>query len=202
MTNSDNTNKNQGSKDDEIDLHQLWGVLSFNKYKIIVSGGMGLLLAVIYLAVASPIYQANALVQVEADKKNQILGDVQSLLGGGATKSDAEINLARSRMVLGKAVEELNTDQVVAYKSIPILSWFGKKDITAENALKLNVFTVPVELENVPVTLRYHGNKKYTLTIPENRNGSEKSIEGEFGKLLTLQGLLLNITALDAEKGQ
>ena len=123
-------------------------------------------------------------------------------MGGGATKSDAEINLARSRMVLGKAVEELNTDQVVAYKSIPILSWFGKKDITAENALKLNVFTVPVELENVPVTLRYHGNKKYTLTIPENRNGSEKSIEGEFGKLLTLQGLLLNITAIDAEKGQ
>ena len=202
MANSDSTNKNQGTKDDEIDLHQLWGVLSFNKYKIIVSGGMGLLLAVIYLAVASPIYQANALVQVEADKKNQILGDVQSLLGGGATKSDAEINLARSRMVLGKAVEELNTDQVVAYKSIPILSWFGKKDITAENALKLNVFTVPVELENVPVTLRYHGNKKYTLTIPENRNGSEKSIEGEFGKLLTLQGLLLNITAIDAEKGQ
>ena len=202
MANSDSTNKNQGTKDDEIDLHQLWGVLSFNKYKIIVSGGMGLLLAVIYLAVASPIYQANALVQVEADKKNQILGDVQSLLGGGATKSDAEINLARSRMVLGKAVEELNTDQVVAYKSIPILIWFGKKDITAENALKLNVFTVPVELENVPVTLRYHGNKKYTLTIPENRNGSEKSIEGEFGKLLTLQGLLLNITAIDAEKGQ
>ena len=202
MANSDNTNKNQGSKDDEIDLRQLWDVLSFNKYKIIVSGGIGLLLAMAYLSVASPIYQANALVQVEADKKNQILGDVQSLLGGGATKSDAEINLARSRMVLGKAVEELNTDQVVAYKSIPILIWFGKKDITAENALKLNVFTVPVELENVPVTLRYHGNKKYTLTIPENRNGSEKSIEGEFGKLLTLQGLLLNITAIDAEKGQ
>ena len=71
MANSDSTNKNQGTKDDEIDLHQLWGVLSFNKYKIIVSGGMGLLLAVIYLAVASPIYQANALVQVEADKKTK-----------------------------------------------------------------------------------------------------------------------------------
>ena len=56
MANSDNTNKNQGSKDDEIDLRQLWDVLSFNKYKIIVSGGIGLLLAMAYLSVASPIY--------------------------------------------------------------------------------------------------------------------------------------------------
>ena len=99
MANSDNANKNQGSKDDEIDLRQLWSVLSFNKYKIIASGVVGLLMAVIYLVVAPPVYEANALVQVEADKKNQILGDVQSLLGGAATKSDAEINLARSRMV-------------------------------------------------------------------------------------------------------
>ena len=127
MTNSDNTNKNQGSKDDEIDLRQLWDVLSFNKYKIIASGGVGLLLAIVYLILASPVYEANAMVQVEADKQNQILGDVQSLLGGASTKSDAEINLARSRMVLGRTVEELNTDQVVIYKSTPILNWFGRK---------------------------------------------------------------------------
>ena len=127
MTNSDNTNKNQGSKDDEIDLRQLWDVLSFNKYKIIASGGVGLLLAIVYLVLASPVYEANAMVQVEADKQNQILGDVQSLLGGASTKSDAEINLARSRMVLGRTVEELNTDQVVIYKSTPILNWFGRK---------------------------------------------------------------------------
>ena len=153
MTNSDNTNKNQGSKDDEIDLRQLWDVLSFNKYKIIASGGVGLLLAIVYLVLASPVYEANAMVQVEADKQNQILGDVQSLLGGASTKSDAEINLARSRMVLGRTVEELNTDQVVIYKSTPILNWFGRKKIKAEEALKLNVFTVPENLENIQILL-------------------------------------------------
>ena len=148
MANSDNTNKNQGSKDDEIDLRQLWDVLSFNKYKIIVSGGIGLLLAMAYLSVASPIYQANALVQVEADKKNQILGDVQSLLGGAATKSDAEINLARSRMVLGRAVDELSTDKIIDYQYFPVLGWFGTNKIEAEEALKVNIFTVPAEFEN------------------------------------------------------
>ena len=202
MTNSDNTNKNQGSKDDEIDLRQLWDVLSFNKYKIIASGGVGLLLAIVYLVLASPVYEANAMVQVEADKQNQILGDVQSLLGGASTKSDAEINLARSRMVLGRTVEELNTDQVVIYKSTPILNWFGRKKIKAEEALKLNVFTVPENLENIQLLLVYHGNKKYSLMIPEVMGGSEKMVDGEFGKLLSSQGILLNITEIKAESGQ
>ena len=76
MANSDNTHKNQGPKDDEIDLRQLWDVLSFNKYKIIACSGVGLLFAVVYLVIASPVYEANALVQVEADKQNQFLPQV------------------------------------------------------------------------------------------------------------------------------
>ena len=202
MANSDNTHKNQGPKDDEIDLRQLWDVLSFNKYKIIACSGVGLLFAVVYLVIASPVYEANALVQVEADKQNQILGDVQSLLGGTSTKSDAEVNLARSRMVLGRAVEELNTDQVVEYKSIPILGWFDRKEIKAEDAVKLNVFSVPPALENKQLVLVFHGNKKYSLTIPEVADKPEETIEGELGKLLSVRGLLLNVTNIKAADGQ
>ena len=113
-----------------------------------------------------------------------------------STKSDAEINLARSRMVLGRTVEELNTDQVVIYKSTPILNWFGRKKIKAEEALKLNVFTVPENLENIQILLVYHGNKKYSLIVPEVMGGSEKMVDGEFGKLLSSQGILLNITEI------
>ena len=202
MANSDNTNKNQGSKDDEIDLRQLWDVLSFNKYKIIVSGGIGLLLAMAYLSVASPIYQANALVQVEADKKNQILGDVQSLLGGAATKSDAEINLARSRMVLGRAVDELSTDKIIDYQYFPLLGWFGTNKIEAEEALKVNIFTVPAEFENKKFVLVYQGNKKYSLTIPEIESKPERKVDGELGKLLSEHGVLLNVKQIEANDGQ
>ena len=202
MANSDNTNKNQGSKDDEIDLRQLWSVLSFNKYKIIASGVVGLLLAVIYLVVASPVYEANALVQVEADKKNQILGDVQSLLGGAATKSDAEINLARSRMVLGRTVDELNTDKIVDYQYFPILGWFDTHKIKASEALKVNIFTVPAEFENKKFILVYHGNRKYSLIVPEIESKPERRIDGELGKLLSEHGVLLNVTQIEANDGQ
>ncbi|UOO88070.1 polysaccharide biosynthesis tyrosine autokinase [Vitreoscilla massiliensis] len=202
MATSENTHKNQVPKDDEIDLRQVWDVLSFNKYKIIASGGVGLLLAIAYLIIASPVYEANALVQVEADKQNQILGDVQSLLGGASTKSDAEINLARSRMVLGRAVEELNTDEVIAYQSIPIWDWFDRKSIKAEDALSLNVFSVPSVLENKTLSLVYLGNKKYTLTIPEAGSRQEIQVNGELGKLVSANGVLLNITKIQAESGQ
>ena len=83
MANSENTRQKPHSKDGEIDLRQIWDVLSFNKYKIIASGGIGLLLAVVYVLLASPVYEANALVQIESNKQNNILGDAQALLGGG-----------------------------------------------------------------------------------------------------------------------
>ena len=40
------------------------------------------------------------------------------------------------------------------------------------------------------------------MTIPEVQSGSEKQVDGEFGKLLSSQGILLNITEIKAESGQ
>lgn len=202
MANSENTHTNNKAQDAEIDLHQLWDILSFNKYKIIAAGGVGLLLAVAYLMIATPVYQANALVQVEAAKQNQILGDVQALLGGASTKSDAEINLARSRMVLGRTVEELNTDIKVSYDALPIIGKLDKKALAAEDAVKMNIFSVPAALENVGLQLQYEGGKQYKLMIPEHANKEASSADGKFGELLSFQGVLINIQSIKAENGQ
>lgn len=202
MANSENTRQKSHSKDDEIDLRQIWDVLSFNKYKIIASGGVGLLLAVAYILLASPVYEANALVQIESNKQNNILGDAQALLGGGGgSKSDAEINLARSRMVLGRTVDEVKSDVVVAYKRLPIIGTFQSKEIKAEEALKINVFSVPDELYNESFELVYQGDKKYTLIIPETKKLPEEKVSGEVGKLLSYKGLLLNLQNVTAEIG-
>ena len=203
MANSENTRQKQHPKDDEIDLRQIWDVLSFNKYKIIASGSVGLVLAVAYVFLASPVYEANALVQVESNKQNNILGDAQALLGGGGggSKSDAEINLARSRMVLGRTVDEVKSDVVVAYKRLPIIGAFQSKEVKAEEALKINVFTVPGELYNESLDFVYQGDKKYTLIIPETKKSPEEKINGEVGKLLSHKGLLFNLQAVSAEAG-
>ena len=203
MANSENTRQKSHSKDDEIDLRQIWDVLSFNKYKIIASGGVGLLLALVYVLVASPVYEANALVQIETNKQNNILGDAQALLGGGGgSKSDAEINLARSRMVLGRTVDEVKSDVVIAYKQMPIIGpVFSSKEVKAEEALKINVFSVPDDLYNKNLELVYQGNKKFTLIIPEIKKLPEVRVDGEVGKLLSYNGLLFNLQSITAESG-
>ena len=203
MANSENTRQKQHPKDDEIDLRQIWDVLSFNKYKIIASGGVGLLLALVYVLVASPVYEANALVQIETNKQNNILGDAQALLGGGGgSKSDAEINLARSRMVLGRTVDEVKSDVVIAYKQMPIIGpVFSSKEVKAEEALKINVFSVPDDLYNKNLELVYQGNKKFTLIIPEIKKLPEVRVDGEVGKLLSYNGLLFNLQSITAESG-
>ena len=202
MANSDSTHKNQGPKDDEIDLRQLWDVLSFNKYKIIASGSVGLLLAMVYLIVTSPVYEANALVQVEADKQNQILGDMQSLLGGASTKSDAEINLARSRMVLGRTVENLKTDEVITYKTLPVIGLFSQPEVKASSALGVNVFSVTPDYENEIFILTYHGGDKYTILVPEVKKKAAIAIDGEVGKLISYNGILLNVKNIKSASGQ
>ena len=202
MANSENTHKNQGPKDDEIDLRQLWDVLSFNKYKIIASGSVGLLLAMVYLIVTSPVYEANALVQVEADKQNQILGDMQSLLGGASTKSDAEINLARSRMVLGRTVENLKTDEVITYKTLPVIGLFSQPEVKASSALGVNVFSVTPDYENEIFILTYHGGDKYTILVPEVKKKAAIAIDGEVGKLISYNGILLNVKNIKSASGQ
>ncbi len=203
MANSENTRQKTQPKDDEIDLRQIWDVLSFNKYKIIASGGVGLLLALVYVLVASPVYEANALVQIETNKQNNILGDAQALLGGGGgSKSDAEINLARSRMVLGRTVDEVKSDVVIAYKQMPIIGpVFSSKEVKAEEALKINVFSVPDDLYNKNLELVYQGNKKFTLIIPEIKKLPEVRVDGEVGKLLSYNGLLFNLQSITAESG-
>lgn len=203
MANSENTHKHNQTQEDEIDLRQLWDILDFNKYKILAAGGIGLLLAIAYLMIATPTYQANALVQVEASNKNQILGDVQDLLGAtGSAKSDAEVNLARSRLVLGRTVEELNTDVVVAYKNLPVIGMFNKNNVPAKEAIRVNILQVPEGLENEDLTIVYHGSDKFSVTIPKLDNQPEMKVEGVIGKLVSHHGVLINVQKITAATGQ
>ena len=75
------------------------------------------------------------------------------------------------------------------------------KEIKAEDALKINVFSVPDELYNKNLELVYQGDNKYTLILPETKKSPEEKVSGEIGKLLSYKGLLLNLQNVTAEIG-
>lgn len=63
--------------------------------------------AVVYTLFATPIYSADALVQIEQNTGNSLVQDIGSALANKPPASDAEIQLIQSRLVLGKTVHDL-----------------------------------------------------------------------------------------------
>lgn len=98
--------------DDEIDLKALLAVL-LTYWKLIASMFLlGLLLGVFYAKTATPIYQTNALIQV--DKKStgiSALGaDVADLLQSSDSSAQTEIEIINSRMILLPVIDALHLD--------------------------------------------------------------------------------------------
>lgn len=108
---------------DEIDLGRLFGVLVDHKGIIIAITALFAIIGVIYALLSTPIYRADALVQVEQASPSNPLADVTSLLGK-EPPSESEIEIIRSRMVLGRAVDILNLDLVVEPVRLPLVGDF------------------------------------------------------------------------------
>ncbi|WP_264756162.1 Wzz/FepE/Etk N-terminal domain-containing protein, partial [Klebsiella pneumoniae] len=95
--------KNTSVKDsDEIDLGRLVGELIDHRKLIVSVTALFTLLALVYALFATPIYQADAMVQVEEKQANAILSNLSQMLPDSQPQSAPEIALLQSRMVLGK----------------------------------------------------------------------------------------------------
>ena len=92
--------------EDEIDLGDLLGVLIENRWLILGITLVIFALGTTYAFVATPIYKADGLIQVE--EKRSGLGNLDiSALFEGDTSVNAEIEIFRSRLVLGAVVDNL-----------------------------------------------------------------------------------------------
>ena len=91
--------------DDSIDLLALFGTLIDSKWIIIGITSLFFAIGVAYALLSSPIYQANALVQVEEKKTGMaaLTGmPAMSEMFGGTSAAVTEIELLKSRAVLGQ----------------------------------------------------------------------------------------------------
>ena len=184
--------------DDEIDLTQLFGTLWFHKWKIIIVTVLCTLVGVLVALGSTPVYQADAMVEVTGTK-NQILGELGDLLGGTPqAPTDTEIELIKSRLVLGKSVSDLGLDLVAK----PEISFFNKvlgdkTDVQPE--INVESFTVDVLWLNKKFELTYQGNQQFRIETPE-----EKTFAGVIGQPLQINAetrlLVKKITAPVGQK--
>src|SRR5690625_714215 len=95
---------------DEIDLLQLLAVLLDHKWWIMGITALATTLGIVYALLATPVYQADALLQVESKQGGfPVLDEAVDFLGGGS-KAQTEIEIARSRLVLTRAIEQVKAN--------------------------------------------------------------------------------------------
>ncbi|MED7670333.1 polysaccharide biosynthesis tyrosine autokinase [Pseudomonas moraviensis subsp. stanleyae] len=117
-------NGTRDNDQDSIDLLGIFGSLIDQKWLIGALTGAFMVTGVAYAVLATPVYLANALVQVEP-KKNDMLGfsDLNSMLGG-QSPSVTEIGIIKSRAVIGKTVDDLRLDIDVTPNTFPMIGGF------------------------------------------------------------------------------
>ena len=115
---------------DEINLLDLLDVVLDNRWLIAAVTALALAAGVAYALLATPIYEANTLIQVEDNKAGgigSVLGDVSGMFDI-KSPATAEIEILRSRLVVGQAVSNLKLDISVVPKYVPLVgAWLAAR---------------------------------------------------------------------------
>ncbi|MGO3585705.1 MAG: Wzz/FepE/Etk N-terminal domain-containing protein, partial [Serratia liquefaciens] len=111
------------SKNDDIDIGHLLGSLVDHRWLLIGITSLFAVIGIVYSLFSTPVYESDALIQVEKNAGSSILSNLSESLSAGDNGSIAEIELIQSRMVVGKTVSDLNLDSVVEQNYFPI---FGR----------------------------------------------------------------------------
>lgn len=199
--------------EDEIDIGQIISALWRGKWLIIllsiITGAMG----VTYAIVATPIYESNALLQIEAKSGASGLpnglNDILSLGGGGAATS-TELELLKSRKVIVPTIAKFHLEIIAEPKTFPIIGSYLHRtyiqkmgfrtplfadyfDFTQAYAwggeqIIVKQFKVPEYLYETRFDVIALGDAKYSLNLNNN-----EILIGELGEIYHIDDLNVDI---------
>lgn len=182
---------------DEIDLGRLLGTLLDNRWLIIGVTAVFAIVGILYATLATPIYKADALIQVEQNSGNKLLSDISSMLPDAKPQSAAEIELIKSRMVIGKTIRDLSLDTVVEQKYFPL---FGKGLARVMNEkpgeIAVSRLEVPDSWQDEKIELTVLSPTSYQVEA-----GDIVNFTGTVGKLESNNSLTLLVSDIAAPEG-
>ncbi|WP_174866008.1 tyrosine-protein kinase Wzc [Pectobacterium polaris] len=182
---------------DEIDLGRLLGTLLDNRWLIIGVTAVFTVLGIMYAMLATPVYKADALIQVEQNSGNSLLNDISSMLPDAKPQSAAEIELIKSRMVIGKTVSDLALDISVQQKYFPLVGK-GIARLSGDEPGKIAVsrLDVPESWQDEVLSLEVLPNQQYAVEA-----GDTVKFTGSISQLENHNGITLLVSDIAAEPG-
>lgn len=181
--------------DNEIDLIQLLAEMFDHRVMIACITLLFTVCAGIYAYSVTPIYQADALVQIEAKQDNSLLKSLSQFGTDLSPDVAPELLLLKSRMILGETVDKLGLTYSVKRRVLPVIGPLLERGHKA-GELTIGALTLPL-LEDKPQEL--------LLTVQEqgryHLEGKTLEAEGVVGKTLVIDGVTLLVTSLSAAPG-
>ncbi|EKZ6380740.1 polysaccharide biosynthesis tyrosine autokinase [Klebsiella pneumoniae] len=191
------TNKSSSKDEDELDLGRLIGEIIDHRKLIVSITAFFTLLALVYVVFSTPIYQADALIQVEQKQGNAILNNLSQMLPDSQPQSAPEIALIQSRMILGKTVDDLNLQTIIKKSYFPIFGR-GFARLLGENEGSLSIsrlYVHNVGTDSVKLKLTVRDGKHYEIDF------NNKKINGYVGQLYENDDFSIKVDKMDAKPG-
>ena len=120
-TQPESKNKNTAQPTQEIDLMALLGALLDRKYFIAGITALFMFIGVVYAVLSTPVYQATAMIQVEDGSASVPGFDDMAGMFESTSAAVTEIELLKSRSVIGEAVDSLKLDIIAEPKLFPFI---------------------------------------------------------------------------------
>lgn len=175
------------SNDDAIDLGRFIGVLIDNKKFIISVIIVATLIGYIVAALSTPIYRADALIQIEK-KQSSIPGFEMAAMFRGTNETEAEAFILRSRMVAAPVVERLGLMTNVIPQYMPVIGeWLARRG-GGRDIVEFDVFRTPAQGR---FTLIATGKDSYELYRNE-----ERVLSGKVNEMINERGYQVLVTKL------
>ena len=170
---SQNTNT-----EDTIDLKELFFSLIAQWKLIALCIILSLVCALLYLRTTHDVYSVNALLQVEDSKgagTAALLGDLSSMVDQ-KSPAQAEIEILKSRLVLGQVIQQLHLDLSISSTNDTAFQRLLNQDTYQteylpqavifhdnQQSFQIRKFNIPAKYLNQPLLLSFE-NKQFTLT--------------------------------------
>ena len=194
------------TQEDEIDLLSLLDVLLEARWLIASVIALALLLGGAYALLTQPVYEANSLIQVEDSKPGLsgaagALGEASSLFEI-KSPATAEMEILRSRLVVGKSVDDLQLYVSAVPNYLPLVgAWLARRAtdlsnpgfmgiggyVSGNESIRISQLEVPAELEGMPLLLvvtegGYELRGPNGQMLAQSKTGIPASFENREGK--------------------
>jgi tyrosine-protein kinase Etk/Wzc len=203
--------------DEEVNLLEYWDILVDNRWLVAAVTTLAVAIGGAYALFSKPVYEPNMLIQVEDSS-----GSAKSFLGEAAslfdvkTPATAEIELIRSRLIVGQAVDNtlLYIDAQPRY--IPFVgNWLARRAsglsnpgvmgfkgyVSGTERITVPRFDVPPSLENTRFTLKAIGEGKFVLSHPELAQELAGAVNSPMVRNTPLGTISLMVNELEGRPG-